>query len=79
MLLGSVAPIFAFLLTYFNISIIETGDKNLSFYVIAALVNLLLVRYYYRNELSNSARGVILITFIATMAAMLLGDFSLRG
>lgn len=69
-LLGLIAPLIAFIMSRFNLTGIDIGSKNLSFYVIAALVNLLLMRYYYRNEMGNSARGIILITFIATMAVL---------
>lgn len=69
-LLGLIAPLIAFIMSRFNLTGIDIGSKNLSFYVIAALVNLLLMRYYYRNEMGNSARGIILITFMATMAVL---------
>lgn len=69
-LLGLIAPFIAFIMSRFNLTGIDIGNKNLSFYVIAALVNLLLMRYYYRNEMGNSARGIILITFIAAMAVL---------
>lgn len=67
-LLGLIAPIIAFVMSRFNITGIDVGSKYLSFYVIAALINLLLMRYYYRNEMGNSARGIILITFLGAMA-----------
>lgn len=73
-LLGSIAPIIAFVMSRFNLTGIDVGDKSLSFYVIAALINLLLMRYYYRNEMGNSARGIILITFIGAMAVLFFGD-----
>lgn|GEM_PF-5445459 len=69
----------AFILTNFSSLTIQTGDKKLSFYIIAALINLLLVRYYYRNDLSDSARGVVLITFIGTMVAVFLGNMNIGG
>jgi hypothetical protein len=69
-LLGLVAPIIAFIMSQFNLTGIDIGNKTLSFYVIAALINLLLMRYYYRNGMGNSARGIILITFIGAMAML---------
>lgn len=67
-LLGLIAPIIAVIMSRFDITGIDLGSKYLSFYVIAALINLLLMRYYYRNGMSNSARGIILITFLGAMA-----------
>jgi hypothetical protein len=69
-LLGLVAPFIAFVMSQFDLTGIDIGNKNLSFYVIAALLNLILMRYYYRNEMENSARGIILITFICAMAVL---------
>lgn len=69
-LLGLIAPFIAFIMDQFNLTGIDIGDKNLSFYVIAALLNLILMRYYYRNEMGNTARGIILITFIGAMAVL---------
>ena len=69
-LLGMIAPIIAFLMSRYSLTGIEIGDKNLSFYTVAALLNLLLMRYYYRNEMGNTARGIILITFIGALAVL---------
>lgn len=67
-LLGLIAPVIAFIVSQFDLTEINIGNKSLSFYAIAALLNLILMRYYYRNEMENSARGIILITFICAMA-----------
>lgn len=66
-LLGVIAPVIAFVISQFNLTGINIGNKNLSVYAIAALLNLILMRYYYRNEMENSARGIILTTFICAM------------
>ncbi len=39
-------------------------------YVLAALVNLLLVRFYYRSGRELAARGVILVTFAAMLSLL---------
>lgn len=78
-LLGLIAPLTAFVMSRFNLTGIDIGNKNLSFYVIAALLNLLLVRYYYRNEMTNSARGVILITFIGAMSVLFFSEVKIVG
>lgn len=77
-LIGLIAPLIVFLMSRFNLTGIDVGSKNLSFYVIAALINLLLMRYYYRNEMGNSARGIILITFIGAMAFLFFREGSLE-
>lgn len=72
--MGSLAPVLAYVVSYFELTGIDVGEKKLSFYVLAALVNLLLLRYYYRNEWSNTARGIILITFMGAIALLFLRD-----
>ena len=73
-ILGLIAPLIAFIMSRFNLTVIDVGDKSLSFYVVAALINLLLMRYYYRNEMGNSARGIILITFMGAMAVLFFSE-----
>lgn len=74
LLLGSLAPLLAYVISHFNLTGIDLGEKKMTFYVLAALVNLLLVRYYYRNEMSNTARGIILITFLGAIGVLFLRD-----
>jgi len=65
--IGLLAPLGAYLLTRFTTlsSLIES--KPLALYVIAALINLVWVRYFYRKGLEQTARGLILITFALGM------------
>lgn len=74
LVLGAVTPTIAYGISQSNFANIDLGEKQFSYYIVAALVNLLLVRYFYRNDRSNSARGIILITFIAALAAIFLKD-----
>ncbi|WP_257669356.1 hypothetical protein [Parapedobacter tibetensis] len=69
-IIGLLAPTAAHLLTLFTSWNMVIGNKSLSLYVIAALINLLLMRFFYRNALEQSARGVILITFVAAMVLL---------
>ena len=46
----------------------------MSFYVVAALINLLLLRYYYKSEMGNTASGIILITFIGAIGVLFFRD-----
>lgn len=66
-ILGLIFPLLAFVLTRWTDWAMLIGNKPLSLYVIAALFNLLLVRYYYRQGKENAARGVVLMTFIGVL------------
>lgn len=67
MLIGAVSPLIAFLLTlYTNWGTLLT-NKPVGLYVLAAVINLLLLRFYYKRDQENTARGVILVTFIGVM------------
>jgi len=76
-IIGLLAPAIAHLLTLFTSWAIVLGNKSLSLYVLAGLINLLLVRYFYRNGLEDSARGVILITFVSALLLILTDRLSL--
>jgi hypothetical protein len=71
-----MAPFVAHMLTVFTSWNLALGNKPLSLYVIAALINLLLVRFFYRNALEKSARGVILITFVGVLLLIFVGKLS---
>ncbi len=74
LLLGSIAPVLAYIVSYFNLTGIDLGQKKMSFYVVAALINLLLLRYYYKSEMGNTASGIILITFIGAIGVLFFRD-----
>lgn len=68
LLIGLVFPLIAFLLTkYTDLSTRIFGGKEIGFYAVAVLVNMLLVRQFYRPSLlkDNMAKGVVMITFLA--------------
>lgn len=65
--LGLVMPLLAFTLTRWTDWALLIGNKPLSLYVIAALANLLLLRYFYRRGNENAARGVIMVTFLGAL------------
>lgn len=78
-LLGVVAPLVAHLFSLFTDWAKLIGGKEISLYVIAALLNLLLVRYYYRNTMESTARGLILITFLATIVLIFTKNLSVAN
>jgi len=65
--IGMLAPTIAHIVTKFTSLPMLLGFKSLGLYVIAALINLLVVRYLYRKGFEQGARGVILITFVLAM------------
>jgi len=65
--IGLLAPLSAHVLTRFTALAALFGSKQLGLYVIAALINLLVVRYFYRKGFEKAAHGVILITFVLAM------------
>lgn len=67
-ILGSLAPFFAYLLlTYTSMQQQFFAEKPIALYVLAALINLLIVRFAYRGGKESLARGIVLITFVAML------------
>jgi len=66
-LIGLIFPAAAHMLTKSGSLDTLVGSKPLSLYVVAALINLVLIRYGYRNAYEKSAQGIILVTFAATL------------
>lgn len=75
--IGLLAPLCAHGLTRFTTLSVPFGSKQLGLYVIAALINLLIVRYFYRKGLEQTARGVIFTTFILAMLLIFTTKLSL--
>ncbi|WP_051293024.1 hypothetical protein [Olivibacter sitiensis] len=74
-LLGSVAPLIAFFFTEYHLVETLTQRKPLLAYVLSAAVNLILLRYLYKNEKDGTARGVILVTFACMLLLLYLKGF----
>lgn len=67
-LIGSIAPLVSFLLTnYTKLQTYFFFEKPIAIYVIAAVINLLIMRFAYRGGKDNLAKGMLLITFIAML------------
>ena len=75
--IGLLAPLSAYVLTTFTTLSIPFGSRQLGLYVIAALINLLIVRYFYRKGVEQAARGVILITFALALLLIFTTKLSL--
>lgn len=69
-LIGVFAPAFAYILTNYTSFVQQFfPTKPFVFYILAAAVNLVLVRIYYRREMpqDNIAKGVIISTFLGML------------
>ncbi|QNL49975.1 hypothetical protein H8S90_25370 [Olivibacter sp. SDN3] len=63
-IVGAIAPIIACLFAEHTVLHERFADKPLTLYMIAGTVNLLLLRYFYKKDASQTAGGVIAITFM---------------
>lgn len=62
--IGAVAPIIAYLFAEYTALNERFADKPLTVYMIAGAVNLLLLRYFYKRGVSQTAGGIMAITFL---------------
>lgn len=76
-LIGLLPPAIAHVLTTSGTMGPFISNKPLSLYVIAALINLVVIRYGYRNGYQKSAQGVIFATFAATLMLLFTQQVSL--
>jgi hypothetical protein len=70
LLVGLIAPVIAWLVFEYllhNDAIIM--DKPGVPYLIAIGLNLVMVRYAFKNDLDNTAKGLIVVTFAVMVAA----------
>lgn len=75
-IIGFIAPLFAYLVTvYTDFQQIYFAEKPIAFYVIAAMINLIIVRFTFRAGNSATAKGIVLITFIAMLLFIVLTKF----
>ena len=65
--LGVLAPFLAFLCTEYTDWRVFLGGKALVFYVLAAAVNLFLLRLLYKKGQDKTGNGIIMITFVAVL------------
>lgn len=71
--IGLIAPILAYLaMTYTTLQQSFFADKPIALYVIAALINLIIVRFTYRAGKESVAKGVVLITFLVMILLIIL-------
>lgn len=72
-LLGAICPSIAYVLTNFTeLTTTAFSQKPIAIYVIAAAINLVAVRFIYRSGREATAKGIVLITFLAMVAMVLL-------
>ena len=73
-LLGAIAPLIAYLFTEHTALGTRFQEKPLLLYAVAAAVNLLLVRYFYKQQASKTAGSIIGITFIGLLLLLFFKD-----
>lgn len=65
-IIGALAPIVAYLATtYTALQQQFFADKPIALYVLAAVVNLVIVRFAFKAGKSSFAKGIVLVTFLA--------------
>ncbi|MFZ4863410.1 hypothetical protein ACL9RF_14625 [Sphingobacterium sp. Mn56C] len=73
-IIGSIAPLLAFALnSYTALQALYFADKPIALFVVAAGINLVIMRFTYRAGKENLAKGIMLITFLA-MLVLILGQ-----
>lgn len=71
-LVGTAAPILAYVLSNFTkIQGDFFTDKPIALYVMAAFINLVIVRFTYRSGKESFAKGMIFITFVAMLVLVI--------
>ncbi|SMO33036.1 hypothetical protein [Solitalea koreensis] len=65
--LGLITPLISYLLVEY----IHLGDKlglrDSSIYMLGMIVNLLLVRYFFKSEISKTGKGIFLVSFLVVL------------
>ncbi len=70
--IGALAPILAYVLSnYTGIQASYFSDKPIALYVIAALINLIIVRFTYRAGKESLAKAIVFVTFIAMLVLVI--------
>lgn len=71
--LGAIFPLLAYFISDFtDIGTTYFSQKPIGIYVLAAVANLVAVRFIYRSGREATAKGIVLITFIAMVAMVFL-------
>ena len=67
-LLGVIMPA----ITCFFVEVMRIGDKmglsDSKVYLLGLIVNLFLVRYYFKKEINNTGKGIFLVSFFVVLA-----------
>lgn len=77
-IVGAIAPLLAYLvMTYTTLQQSYFAEKPIALYALAAVVNLVIIRFAYRGQKEALAKGVVLITFLAMIAFVVLTKFKI--
>jgi len=68
LLIGAIAPILSLLLTYYTL-LQQTiaPNKPTVLFLIAGVINLILMRMVYKKGFDNMGKGIMLITFVSML------------
>lgn len=77
LILGMIFPALAFWLTQYTSLGASINAKPLTFYVLAALVNLMAMRFLYRSGNDATAKGILFSTFFGVILLIFMQGFRL--
>lgn len=77
LVLGVIFPALAYLLTQYTSIGTSINAKPLTFYVLAALVNLIAIRFLYRSGNDATAKGILFSTFFGVILLIFVQGFRL--
>lgn len=76
-LIGLIAPVISYLLTtYTSMQQSLFAQKPIAMYVIAAVINLVIIRFSFKSGRDTFGKGVVLATFIAMLALIFMTKLS---
>ncbi|HZH55012.1 MAG TPA: hypothetical protein VFD72_05125 [Sphingobacteriaceae bacterium] len=78
LVLGSLMPLIAYALTTWTDWDQYFTNRPAIFYVLAGLVNLFMMRWFYRNQGENTGRGVIFVTFLGVLLLIITRNISVN-
>ena len=67
-LIGAIAPLLAYVITvYTSLQQSLFADKPIAFYVIASVINVVMLRFTFRGGKESLAKGILMTTFLAML------------
>lgn len=71
--IGAISPLIAFILAHYTmLTTYFLPEKPLAIYVVVGLINIFGARFIYRSGMENTAKGIMLSTFLAMIVMIIL-------